>query len=509
MATVANQMQQDPNAQQQGSQGQIMTPGTAMGAPTGPGGASSSTPGSTPGAAPVSYDNQTYTPTSSGSFQNLQKYINANQGFNAGQGGLAGEVAGNINQQGQQTQSEIQGMQNAFNTQAQNNVNNFTQATNSSNGQPSLLSQATANAGQFMQNNPTGAQSILNAENAQYTGPTQLQNQGQLQTQAQNVQNQAQQAQTENGRYSLLQQMFGSPTYTQGQQNLDQAIMQNAPGAQQQFAGLTNMGNATQNAYTNAQNQVAQQVNQNQQLAAQTAAQTQGQLNSAVMANQNAVQQQLTGAQSAAQTGLTQLQADLTSGNLTAADYAALGGANSGLTSGMSLYGMTPAQLSQYVTAGTAPTAQTVATANQYANFSALNQLLGGGGGGSIAPMANTQASNILSQYINPSQAGTYTGPSYNWNSGGLQQALNTDQGNYQAAINALNSAINTQDQQYANQISGYQNQMHNLGNIGSLGYLQGMINNTVQNAQDYDKAEAAALAAAQANTGQVLNIGS
>src|ERR1035437_10062801 len=98
MATILSPFDvgsQDQNQQKQQGQGQApsfnnVTPSTAIGggvATPGAPGASTAPPGATPSSTPAG--------TSSGGFQNIQKYLGANQNFDQAKGGLAGEITNN------------------------------------------------------------------------------------------------------------------------------------------------------------------------------------------------------------------------------------------------------------------------------------------------------------------------------------------------------------------------------------------------------------------------------
>ncbi len=432
MATVANPFETDEE-QSTAGQGQTSAPTTSNEG----GMAGTSGGGASPNAAMAGGNNS---PSSSGSFQNLSKYINANKGFNAEGGGLAGTVSSNINNQAKQTQQNVQGAQNLFNTQADQNVSGFnnTEAVN----------EAVQDPYAFTQNNPEGTQKVIAAENAQYTGPKGFQDlQGQeslanLSIQNANVKNLADQTKSQGGQYNLLRQMFGTPSYTGGQQNLDQLIMNNAPGAQSQFAGARQQANNTNQTLGVSQQQAQQQAQQNTQLANQVQAQTRGLLNNAVTGANASINDRLGQAQTAQQTYTEKLQTALKSGQLTADQYEALGGEKSGLTSGMSLYNIDP---TQYITEGVGPTAQSVASTGDYNKIAALNQLMGGGA------VANEDASKVLQQFSDASKAGTFN-PNSQFNSAGYLNSVKGAQQTSDAAIrkrtDEYNSIINNMTDQ-------------------------------------------------------------
>ena len=72
----------------------------------------------------------------------------------------------------------------------------------------------------------------LSAFNKYRTGEAQqfdIENQAKLETQAKELQKRADLSQSEAGRYQLLRETFGRPSYTTGQQRLDQLILQARP----------------------------------------------------------------------------------------------------------------------------------------------------------------------------------------------------------------------------------------------------------------------------------------
>lgn len=468
MATVANPFGIDQEDSGQGQTTDLNSAPTTGGATSGISSIINSPSGG--GSKPTN---------SSGSFQNLSKYINANNGFNSSNGGLAGTVANNIGDQAQQTQQNIQGAQSAFNQQAGQNVSAFNNTD--------AVNQAITDPYGFTQSNPQGTQQVLAAENAQYTGPQGLQdlqgsqNLSNLSIQNANINNLADQTKSQSGQYNLLRQMFGTPSYTNGQQNLDQLIMNNAPGAQNQFSQARQQASGVGQNLTNAQQQSQQQAGQDTQLANQVQANTRGGLNQAVVDAQGNIQTELTSAQQNQQNLVAQAQKDLTSGNLTAADYAALGGANSGLTNGEYLYNLPGTQLSSYITAGTAPTAQTVATGADYNKLNALNQLMGGTGNS----VANANTSSILQSYTDPTLAGTATN-GLNFDQGGFQTALQQATNNYNTQVQGLQSQQQAGAQINQNSINSAANDLNKYQVLNGMSTDQAnnLLNNPITHAQ-------------------------
>ena len=315
-----------------------------------------------------------FKPTSSGSFTNLNNYLNANQGWNSSGGGLAGQVVSNINNQANTTQGDITNAQNAFtdqNTQAQNAYSGYTPDTATSTA-TSAVNNAVSNTGS---DNPDYVSTISNLANAKYSGPSGLEsisgdnNLTNLQTQASNLGNEASQTQTESGRYNLLNQMFGGANYNSGEQNLDNVLMESNPSQLQTLNGAQRIANNVTSNLNNTETQ--------DQAAAQSA-----QTNDAALA---------------------------------AATKAALNSAASSylntLPGGSANPGTTP--LSQYAMGanGIAANPYNTMTANQFTGLNNLNSLLGSTTAGTVGSLANTDVGAALAPYLlsaNQAQAGQY-----------------------------------------------------------------------------------------------------
>lgn len=115
MPTVFNPLEEDEDKKDPAAEGG--TPPPQIAAPSAIG---SSTPAAPSAMAPAANK-----PSSSGQFTNLQKYINANKDFKAERGGMAGQVAGNINQAGQQVQKQVGQANQGFQAQANAEADKF------------------------------------------------------------------------------------------------------------------------------------------------------------------------------------------------------------------------------------------------------------------------------------------------------------------------------------------------------------------------------------------------
>lgn len=167
-------------------------------------------------------------PSSSGSYTNLRSYLDANRG--AGKQ-MAEGIASDVGGQAQKAGEQMQGVQSQF----QQNV----QAGGQSYGAPQqqMVQQVAddptkVDVGQFSQ-----------LREAAYSGPQQWGGQQQeqaaeLQKKMENLRQASEGSQTGAGQRALLQQTYGRPSYSAGEQGLDQLLVQ-APGAgREAFAGL-------------------------------------------------------------------------------------------------------------------------------------------------------------------------------------------------------------------------------------------------------------------------------
>ncbi len=351
-----------------------------------------------------------------GSYPNLSKYMAANQNWNSSTGGLGGEIAGNLNQQSNQVQQSVQNANNAF----QNQGNTWEQNTqNASNA----FQQGIANPYAYQQSGPNAGQQANQALNVSYTGPTSIaQTNPNLASQAQNNVANSQQTQTEGGRFNLLQQMFGGNNiYTQGQQTLDNALLQGSPTQMSQLQGATQQAQQANQNYQNVNtadtNQAAGWGNFGQQ---QQAANVNA-LNTEVGNVQSNMANEYTAAQAAQAAQYNPDVAALNSGTISQTLANQLG-----ITGPMNTYNV---NAGNYVTE-TPLTQANTATAQDYQNIGALQAL---GGTAINAPNASFLSAN----QTNP---GNLVGPNnyVAFNPTGFNSAV---QGAQQAYNNAINQA--------------------------------------------------------------------
>jgi hypothetical protein len=389
------------------------------------------TTGTTPTAQTMAPQNPggSQNSSQSGSFPNLSQYMSANSGWNASQGGLGGEIASNLNNQGNQVSQSVNAANNTF----ENQGNTWQQGVNTANN---AFESGVPNASAYVQNDPNASQEANTALTANYSGPSSLNNANSgLNQQVQNYTSEAGQAQSAPGQYGLLQQMFGNSRYSQGQQNLDQALIQNSPQQMQALQGAASQANQAnlnyQNAQTNSQNQAAGWGNFGNQVQQQAT----GALNNAVGVENNQIQNEFNTTQAAQNSAVNSLTAALGTNQLTQAQVDQLG---IGSLLGQNVYNT---NLASYITPQQL-TAQNTANAGDYAQIAALQQL-GGNGQAFTTPNAQT-----LAQYQNqPNQLYT-SANDIGYNTAGAQTAVAANAEGYDQAVNApiYGSATNAQE---------------------------------------------------------------
>lgn len=373
-------------------------------------------------------------PSTSGSWTNLNDYLNANQDQGAGVGQT---IANTINTQGQNAQSQIQNLDQGFNQQVQNN----TVAANTQG-----VNQAITDA----QNNQLNDQdqTLFDQQaTAQYNGPTDLTQQvgygGASQAAAQALTT-AGETQSAAGQDTLLQNQYNNASangYTQGEQNLDQLLLSGSGGAQ-------TLSNAA-NQWTGLQGQLTSDVGTDNAAAAAAAAETaatataaQGAYTGANQTLDQTVQSDLANQQAGYSTDYNALVAALNgynaSGNLNVnANQAQMLGLTANEQLG-DLYQASPNLGTQYLSqAAFNPLAEI--SQNQAAEMAALTKL---GAGANLSD-------SYQSQFANDALAGTQN----------ADNSINTS--GFQAQVANAQTALNNAENQ---QMVGQGSQSFNYG---------------------------------------------
>lgn len=249
----ATNQQPGQNAPQLAGGSQVVggSAATAAGGSAGANAPSSGQGANTAGGGQVQSDGSP-APTSSGSYQNLNSYLTANQGNGFGQQ-FVGDVNNTVNQAQSAQQQGLQNFQGASDAGSTKlNQGLIDQAINDPNGFSKNADNMTAFQGQL---------------NAKYSGPQAFSDDQAAYQQAQGAtqrsQDTAQAANTEPGRFALLNNYFGNSNYTQGQQGLDNLLLQGDSATQQGLQQSQQNANAAQTSFQGLMPQAANYAAQN------------------------------------------------------------------------------------------------------------------------------------------------------------------------------------------------------------------------------------------------------
>lgn len=435
MATVA-QFNQDPNNPQQGGGGQVLNSTGSSGDTSGGAGGAPQTPYNAPRAQ-------------LGGGTNIQQYLQANQG--AGQK-LASTIQGSVQNQANKIdqnvntsqnqlqnayqplqQTEEQGqqtIQTAF-QDPQKLLNAYQASQNQASNQALTADQQQAlqQYNQFQSYNNPNAGGGLNSQISNY-GNQASQAQANLQAQQQNLQQQANSAATESGRFGLLRNAIGQPNYSTGQQSLDALFLQAQPGVANQLKqNLTGVADQTGQNIQGMGADTASKIAALQSLSGQNQQFLQNQFGSGLSDIAQNVGNEYAGLQTSAPAQQAAITQAFQNNQFTPDQLSKLG-----LTANMQTWGLNPQQLmaagglsnNTLLAADQGGNAQ-AATPEEFARYNALNQLAGGG------PNQQLQSSIFGSA----TQAGGYNPVSFNTNS-------------LQSAIDARKQAVTQSDLQNA-----------------------------------------------------------
>ncbi len=203
-------------------------------------------------------------PSRSGAFTNLNAYLNANkeQATQLGQ-----NVASNVSNQAEQAKTQLSQTQDQFKNQADQNSVNRNQ---------NLVNQAVSDPTKFVQDQ-NNVNEFTKIRDAQYKGPAgiqDVQNYGQASQQVNKANQAVENTKSEAGRFTLIQDQFKKPNYTRGQQKLDQLFLQNDTGSRSAFENV-------QQRYSGLMAQLNQAQTQSQEYAAARKAETEAARNDA------------------------------------------------------------------------------------------------------------------------------------------------------------------------------------------------------------------------------------
>lgn len=335
--------------------------------------------GNTPSQTPQTVN----APTSSGRFTNIQKYLNANKGYNQNQGGLAGQIYSNMQDKAGTVQNQLGQSQQQFQQQADQGRTQYND---------DVVKRAINDPNQFV-GNTSDIQAFEKLRDAQYRGPNELSNAPQIQEQANEFQSLSNLAQNEKDRPTLLRNLYGNPGYTGGQTALDNLLLQTN---QQQLGVLGNL--------TGLSSQLGQSVQsgteQAKSLAQQYAEEAQnvqnkvrGELGNAVTGVDARAQNLVEQAPVEREAYFSKLRDMLGKGMITSNEMDRMG-----LSSGQKLYNVDPMQFLKQ--SNFQATKQNVLNPEDYAKLQSLQKLAGNTATGDV--------SKVFESYKDMSQAGQY-----------------------------------------------------------------------------------------------------
>jgi hypothetical protein len=340
-------------------------------------------------------------------FTNLDKYLQTNNSQEFGN-----KVLGKVGDQVQNAQTQM--------NQAADSFKQKVDGANANMPNEQQINSAIAN--------PTSvdAKTFQGWENQQYAGPKSL---GESQDDwnkywsgVQNAQTNTQMLGSDSGRFTLLDQYFGKPSYNYGEKSLDNLLFQQSglgdqtQSLQNQATQLQTQGNDQAGLLQGMASTKAGQVNDNRSkvLAAIGLDENRNVLTGA---NAGAIGKQYSdvdaqvakaNAERAAQ--VSSLRQGLAQDSLSSQDMARLG-----LSEGQNLYGV---DLTQYLSAGSDLSRDQVMTPQQRAYIQALSQMAG---------VSDTFASGLASD----------PGAAFRYDTGGLQSAINGAKSEYERALQA------------------------------------------------------------------------
>lgn len=301
-------------------------------------------------------------PTSSGRFTNLQKFVKANQP-GSGQG-LSGQISKKVESQARDVQQGVQGAQEQFQQRVQQSLQPVQSAQQ-------LSEQIKTDASKLTDEQ---MQQALGVRDYKYTGPQGLSNIEQTQSQAQQIQQIGQNLGSESGRFQTLRNLFAKPTYSTGQQRLDQLLLQTAPGQQQVLSQIRKTAGQVGSELSKAQQTAQQQALGAQQAGLQASEGLKTAVGEAATTGEAALEEQRQRAMTEYQNMYDKYMTELARGGLSQDTMQDL------QLGEMDLYNIDPTQFfNPKYTKDAAKdfTVEQVATAEDYARMNALAKLAG------------------------------------------------------------------------------------------------------------------------------------
>lgn len=377
-------------------------------------------------------------PGSSGRFTNLQSYVDANKDQATTMGS---QITGGVESAASDASNSI----DAVKTNAPGEVAKKTEADLGND----FYNNASANKDDYAGFKATGG----------YNGPQsidQVQGYNDAAQKTTAAQQKVNNLNTEEGRRNLLVDTYKRPSYSTGQQNLDQALVQNNAGFKQQAATTNTKFQGLQDLLNGTTNDIGSRINSNIQSAQANKALVPQAENNAVNNLVNPIQQRAQEETANATALRNSLMGQLAENGsqLNAKNAAALG-----LTNGQQLYNL---NLGGYVTPNQSQASMDdVANTNERQRYSQLMNLIGG----DASAIGQTQ------KQFNPASFDRVK----------FDNDLSKVQNEYQGRLSTANAELAAAEQQKAQAEAVFGNVQNELGNAGAAGnqaYLNQMIKN-------------------------------
>lgn len=362
------------------------------------------------------------TPSSSGSFVNLQRYLDTNQQQSQD---LAGRVGSQIGEKVAGAESAIKNYGDTGDTAIKSGTATY---------DPNLVSKAISTPEGF--NDAEKAQ-LANLRTGTYGGPADVTSFG-TPNEVGSVTEYGNLGKSAGGRQELLRQLPGATQYAKGGISLDQLLLQNSEPARQSLEQSIATTAPVQGEFTTAQQRLAQAIKNAQVTSSQTGQQVTGELTGALGSQQQTITDRLNQQRAQQEQQAQAIRGGLSTGNVQADALAKLGLTPEQLDSLKILqgsakgYGESGVNLADYFSASSpnALTAENVATQQEQNKYKALAGLAG------VNP-------NFLT-----GQVGAGANP-FAFNAAGANEALNAQvaAGKGRAQAGAANAALVQQQQ--------------------------------------------------------------
>ncbi len=350
-------------------------------------------------------------PTSSGKFQNLDSYLNANEGQNFGE-----SVAAKVGDQVTQAKSDTQSAASQFSGKVDQGTTKY---------DDDVVKGAVADPTAYASDEAKLA-SFTKQRDANYAGPkssAEDEDYRRAYEQSQKAYRQSEASKSEGGRFALLDEYFRRPDYSQGQKTLDNLLVQNDPGSREAFGSVQTAANDVPSEYQASaqrgnnlanQGQAATQAAREKTRAAIGVDDAGNLLETSLLATERgSIDKSVLDENARVQASKKSISDNIFSSGLTDEQLALLG-----LSRGSESYGINP---TDYLQSAVPPTADQITSKEQQAKLAALAKLAGAGD----------------SYVTDATKAGSYDpSKAITFDKGGYERQVGTQKAGYESALN-------------------------------------------------------------------------